>query len=367
MQFPQARDGQPLRISDSTLKFTFFPMRRTTRRWGLNAMIYASDPWATIHDSVAAATSPDQASAELFLRQAREFYRAADASGTPEARPLLYYYGFMNLTKALAIVRNRPNIVGKALHGVAHDGNFGHTVSTAQLQVQAGTPNSVSILDELHHALTGQPVPVANVKVADLVIHSVVGHRLWAHGLDRRERFLAIDSVQILHDDAAKRIWSTITVPTDLLMRRGWSATRAITLSHLAPDFRIVRGGAGLRVFEQAVPVDYAARAADRVMDVVGATRIQLWQTVTSSHPYRRYYLYLSQANESRLPQIVAAYMLLFWLGSLTRYRPTELLVSLNGTLGGFFREFLATQPPQLLYMLASEFRQQDVSRAAVV
>ena len=102
-------------------------------------------------------------------------------------------------------------------------------------------------------------------------------------------------------------------------------------------------------------------------MDVVGATRSHLWQTVTSSPPYRRYYLYLSQANESRLPQIVAAYLLLFWLGSLTRYRPVELLVALNGSLGGFFREFLATQPQQLLYMLASEFRQQEVSRAAVV
>ena len=66
-------------------------------------MIYAADPWATIHDAVAEAKSPDRASAESFLRQAQEFYRAAEASNAPEARPLLYYYGFMNLTKALAI------------------------------------------------------------------------------------------------------------------------------------------------------------------------------------------------------------------------------------------------------------------------
>ena len=83
---------------------------------------------------------------------------------------------------------------------MAHDGNFGHTVTTAQLQVQAGNANSVSILDELHRRRTGQPVPVANVKVADLLIHSGRGHRLWAHALDRKERFIAIDAVQMLQE-----------------------------------------------------------------------------------------------------------------------------------------------------------------------
>ena len=46
-------------------------------------MIYAADPWATIHDAVAEAKSPDRASAESFLRQAQEFYRAAEASNAP--------------------------------------------------------------------------------------------------------------------------------------------------------------------------------------------------------------------------------------------------------------------------------------------
>jgi hypothetical protein len=128
-----------------------------------------------------------------------------------------------------------------------------------------------------------------------------------------------------------------------------------------------VRSNAGTRVFEQVTAVTYPARAADKVMEVIARTRSHLWQTVTSAPPYRRYYLYLSQPTESRLPQIVSAYMLLFWLGSLTRYRPVELLAALNGPLGGYFREFLATQPQQLLYMLASEFRQQEVSRAGVV
>jgi hypothetical protein len=330
-------------------------------------MVYASDPWASMHDAMAKSKSVDRPSGESFLRQAREFFRAAEAADTPESRPLLFYYSFMNLAKALAVVRGRPNIVGKAVHGVAHDGNHGHTVSTAQLQLQASQTHRVSVLDELHLALTGTGIPLTPVKVSDLAIHSVVGHRLWAHALDRKERFISVETIRVLHDNAGKRVWSTIAVPTEVLKKRHWSARDVLKMGRLEDSFRIVKADDSSRVFEMIDPVTYTGRAADVVMDVVRSTRHHLWQTVTSAPPYRRYYLYLSNDTESRLPQVVAVYMLLFWLGSLTRYQPVELLATLNGPLGGFFREFLATQPQQLLYILASEFRSQEVSRAAVV
>ena len=67
------------------------------------------------------------------------------------------------------------------------------------------------------------------------------------------------------------------------------------------------------------------------------------------------------------VPPWVSIYSVLFWLGSLTRYQPVALLEILEGSYGPFFREYLATQPSQLLYLLASEFKQQDVAKAAVV
>ena len=121
------------------------------------------------------------------------------------------------------------------------------------------------------------------------------------------------------------------------------------------------------RVFEQKTPVVYADRVGDEVMTVVNHVKPFLWQTVTSTPPYRRYYLYLCPASETALPQWLSTYLTLFWLGSLTRYQPVELLKLFESPLGGFFREFLVTQPGQLLYTLASEFKSQDVCKAAVV
>ena len=63
----------------------------------------------------------------------------------------------------------------------------------------------------------------------------------------------------------------------------------------------------------------------------------------------------------------MTVYSLLFWLGSLTRYQPVELLDALAGPYGPFFEEFIETQPAQLLYFFASEARAQDVSKPALV
>ncbi len=93
----------------------------------------------------------------------------------------------------------------------------------------------------------------------------------------------------------------------------------------------------------------------------------KLWQTVTSAQPHRNYYLYLSPPGERRYPQWVSIYAVMFWLGSLTRYQPVALLDLLDGPYGAFFREFLASQPTQFLYIIASEFKHQGVAKPAVV
>ncbi|MBA2724918.1 MAG: hypothetical protein H0U53_02915 [Actinobacteria bacterium] len=62
-----------------------------------------------------------------------------------------------------------------------------------------------------------------------------------------------------------------------------------------------------------------------------------------------------------------SVYALMFFLGSITRHRPTDLLDALEGRYGAFIREFLATQPRQFVFEIACEFRKQEVSQAAVV
>src|SRR5271168_3091569 len=99
-QLPLSRDGELLRVKDRPLEFSFWPMERTTRRYGLGSRVFATDPWTVIRRSIVdrcPALSRDAALA--LFEQSQDFYRAAE-SGVKAAKPLLLYYCFMNLAKA---------------------------------------------------------------------------------------------------------------------------------------------------------------------------------------------------------------------------------------------------------------------------
>lgn len=343
-------------------------------------MLYAAEPWAVISGAIRDAavaqklSDAETNSALSFARQAKEYFAAAERAGALETRPLLYYYSFLNLGKALSIARGRPNMVGKVTHGIASVHSSGYSPSTAEVVLQSSGGNTPSAIAELHTALEGSPFPAGQVRISDLMPQSVVGHRMWraATGSVRKERFFALDDIRWLEDSAVHTIWLKLYIRRDTLRSHGRGVTEVLREAQLTGRFRAVNDAYGtandLHTLEEITPTPYGTgRASDVVMDSVHGVRGDIWQTITSAEAYRRFYLYLSPAGEVRLPQWASTYALLFWLGSLTRYQPVELLDALAGPYGPFFEEFIQTQPAQLLYAFASEARMQDVSKPALV
>ncbi len=374
-RLPICRAGEPLKIRSRDLEFSFWPMRRTDRRWGLHSMLYATDPWAVITSSLRdSGKTLELPSAESFVRQAREYFLAADRATALETKPVLYYYSFLNLSKALALARGRPGIGAKVGHGIAHVApQAGELIQNATLAAQRSS-TKVSVFDELNRSISGSPLAVLSIPAADLMAQSILGHRMWreAGGTYRRERFIAIERVVLMHDSASQEVWAVIEVPIEVMESRGRGVAEVVRDGHLSGVFHAVADGKSpngtpVRRFQQTTPIPYSGRAADIVAELVSGIRPLLWRTVTAASPYRRYFFYLSPTGEIRLPQMVSAYALMFLLGSLTRYQPAYLLSAMDGPFGGFLREFLAAQPAQVLYGLACEFKRQEVSRAAVV
>jgi hypothetical protein len=121
MILPAKRTGTQLKIMDSELEFSFYVMRRSSSRWGVHTKLYAAEPWAVIAGSLAdhVKAGPSLEAARSFVRQGQEYFLAAERASTIETRPLLYYYSFLNLAKALSISRGRSGLIGKVSHGVA--------------------------------------------------------------------------------------------------------------------------------------------------------------------------------------------------------------------------------------------------------
>ena len=381
MKLPLARSGELLHVRDRELEFSFYPMIRSNRRWGIHSTLYAADPWAVIEGSVneAISASNERAAATSFVRQAREYFSAAERASSIETRPLLYYYSFLNLAKTIAMVRRRTGLVGKVIHGIAPVGgaSSGHTPSTAKLQIAKSNTaqgGAKSAIDELHWALEDIGVSSGHYAVSEIIPQSVIAHRMWreAFAQRRNERFIPVEKIQFMRDASENQIWLTIWISRSTLRARGRGITEVLRKSTLVDSFAAVKVSDTVvsskhHVLEQRVPTPYTGRAADVVVNTVANTRQFFWQTITATPPYRRFYLYLSPTGERRMPQWLSIYSTLFWLGSLTRYQPVELFDALDGKFGPFFREFLETQPKQLLYILASETKRQNVTRAAIV
>lgn len=370
MVLPAARAGSELAIRGRALDFTFFPMRRGNRRWGLSSMLYAADPWALIDGAVNDATGAraDRESARSFVRQGREFFVAAESASAAESKPLLYYYCFLNLAKALGITRGIGSASDRVQHGISPVGGVGYSIANAHVDLRRSTAGSASAIDWLHRAISGGAISSGRIPVEQLTAQSVVAHRLWREVGKRRERFLSIASINLLYSPSARLVWASVQVPADTMRALGRGVNEVVRQGGLAPTFRAVaEPNRSLHTFEQVTPVTYSHRPSDVVTSVVEVIRPTLWRTITSARPYRRYYLYLSPDGEVRLPQMVSIYAIMFYLGSLARYQPLELLAILEGSYGAYIREFLATQPSQWLYSVTSEFKRQEVSRAAVV
>lgn len=115
-------------------------------------------------------------------------------------------------------------------------------------------------------------------------------------------------------------------------------------------------------------PAEYRTDPADGLAPLIARVRPALWR-IASALPggaYRRYYLHLTPAGEERATQLSALWAVWFYFGSVVRYRPHSFDRMLAGRYGAYITEFVAAQPEQLLYLLASELCQREVAKPAI-
>lgn len=85
----------------------------------MQSTVFALDPWTIINTSVKQhCPAAAKAEALAYVEQVKDFYTAAVSAAIAAARPLLLYYCFMNLAKALAVHRETKPTITRAGHGL---------------------------------------------------------------------------------------------------------------------------------------------------------------------------------------------------------------------------------------------------------
>jgi hypothetical protein len=368
-----------LKVKGRPVPFSFWPVYRTTRRFGLHSTLFALDPWNVIVSSIRQrCPETARAEAEACVEQAQDFYNASLTATLASARPLLLYYSFMNLVKAYGLSKGTVSTFNLARHGVSEQLRpNGNELSDAFLKAfPSPFDGTRQVFDDFNIALGGRGVAAPNhiYELPKMLPQVVAGHRLWCGAADKDERFISIERIVVVNDAVAKELRLNLYVFADDLTRLGVTQSRFLTESRLGLGFRFVRspsrqGTRKLLRLEQIPATVYTGRPTDSLQELTDTLRGYVWATVSEGQPYRRYYAYLAPKEEHSeiLPQLLSIYAVVFYLGSITRYRPHHFDAILEGDFGAWIREFIIGQPVQFIYLLASEFAQQEVTKPAIV
>lgn len=379
MILPQPRSGNRLEVKGRPVPFSYWPSRSGRLHYGLQSLLFALDPWVVIERAITkSCPKARQPEALACLEQSRDFYVAATQSGIIAARPLALYYSFMNLAKAFCLTRGSRSTFDQGQHGLSEK-KKPHTQEWAGAYLEAwptpnksGEPNNFA---EFMDVLTGQTLSAkTNYDLPLLIPQIVAGHRMWAIAAKKTERFIAAHDIQFWHDNAARSMWLRIYIVGNDLSRLGVTHTRLLTEGRLRTDFREVdcketHDGQPLLCFEQITPYQYQNYPADELHHLVAQIRNRLWMTVATIPPYRRFYVYLAPNAEVPflLPQLLSIYAITYYLGSITRYRPHHYDAIIKSAFGPRIEEFVAGQPLQFIYLMASEFALQDVTKPSIL
>lgn len=223
-QLPAAREGETLSIKGRGVAFSFFPVRFRARGWTLSDTVFAVSPWAVMQGAVDDCLDGEaHEEATAFLNQARDFY--ITASERLAANPLLFYYAFLNLGKALLRVRGLKASLDHAHHGlgVRNLSEAGSAPEAAAVRVRDGR-GKVHVFPELFRLIEGRNFRDGHdLPVNDLLAQVVVGHRQWRDASDREERFIVLNDVQLVDDRRNRSLWARLFIDPQDLSRYGLS------------------------------------------------------------------------------------------------------------------------------------------------
>lgn len=380
-KLPKPTSGKLLFVKERQLKFSYWPAYQSRRHWGLNSSLFISNPWALMNSVLAKdCDSASRAEASALLDQAEFFYKVQENTDIHASKALLTYYCFLNLAKSLMLLRKRAYSMENTHHGLSEKMRPTGTrvIDDAFLRASISKLSSggkSNAFDELLQTLAGTGLTTdQEFDITALLPQIVMGHRLWCEATGSAERFINIAKTEFYHDDVSKTMWMRLSIFEDDLKRFDITHDRLLAESGLAPDWKEVKGSEQINnrrllCFEQNSKVTYLDYPLDFVHELVDKIKSKLWSVVTSLPPYRQYYLYLCPSTERPmlLPQILSSYAVMYYLGSITRYRPHHFRKVTDEAYGAFVQELLSNQPDQILYLLASEFAQREVTKPAVI
>jgi hypothetical protein len=304
-----------------------------------------------ITENCAAANRPR---AKALWEQSVEFH---EASKNPRhrTRPLLQYYFLLNLSKAWLLTKGVP-ISSQPKHGISDPGDNYRARFRLDGQIVRVLPKSknrdqlfVEILNALGGALPANVM--TDIKVLDLFELLPYIHRIYSHTRRQPEILVPVQQASAVADsrDYSYRIElknssQSYQALCGHLLKREDVTSRMRRVSGEKGKFILETIGA--KKARPTVQAALHALAKDlRGLPITAMVSTRGWRTYLANWKTKHQYV----------PMPAAAYALVFFFGSMVRYRPECYDKVLDGKYGWLVDELLNLTSDQYAYWLASD------------
>ncbi len=213
-RLPAAREGEMLRVKGRLVPFSFWPVKKSIRRYGLQTDLFVKSPWPVMADAVDARCEDTlRPAAKAFLQQAQDFYLASQAN-VVASKPLLLYYAFLNLAKAYILTTGVSRELSRFQHGL-HESTptRGRRFLDAYVRAFPADGSNRNVFDLFSQALQNPQLAVnTDYTLKALLPQFVLGHRAWLMATGRQERFIPLHELRFYSDSNQKRVWLTLVM-----------------------------------------------------------------------------------------------------------------------------------------------------------
>lgn len=315
---------------------------------GKNEKIVISDIWA-FWDYVIKKASSDRRGEDFLrslLEQAKHFYVTAESSPV-KSQPLLYYYSFLNLSKIIINLSGTHGPRKTYMHGMNenHNNKFAHSTVTKQKQkhqIVQVAHEIVSIFDP------NIPSTDITINVREILNHCVGVHRAYSEIYSQPEVFYRLTGQKLY-----KR-------GKELIFKAELQCSVADIASLTARGYSIAQEETGIFYTAQITMPTYSPTRKDYAVLSKEIQSKGIWYFIGNSG----YTMYLSNSPIGRYSQESIIYMVMFYLGSITRYHPYMFDEIFSDKEQWLMSEFLNTQPKQFLYLATARILGQSVLKA---
>ena len=344
-RYRRYREGKNVLFRGLPVPFTFWPDAYIER-----GTLVSSDPWSCLQSYVHQTVSGAKKNLAItFLEQSQDFFNAAISAPRLGSKPLLYYYSFMNLTKAFLTCRTTLDLK-LSMHGIKETDNIRKklTINSQEVKINDSSYKSRTQIYREFMNECGFPPPSkpSPVKVIDLLEQIVGIHRITSHTLKKSKQYFPINDISFECDSASKEAWISFYVSRGEISIASANDVRKNMISFDEVESDID----GYRRYESK-PMKYTKSPIQVLRKLVLSTWKDIWSELRPGH----YKFWISSINhKKRLAQLASGYQAMFYFGSLSRYRPDDFYKLAEGKHGWMIQEFISTQPLQFVYFLGS-------------